>query len=403
MKVLFVTSSLDDGGVARIVSELTLLLPKDWDFDLLLVHADDIRYQYRGNIIGLGIKEPKSRLNLGYAIKVFFKKRKKLKELKKTERYDACISFMDSSNVCNILTGNKYCKTIVVVENCMSQMAKYDWKYRWIVNPLIKLFYNKADLVVPCSDESCKDLIDNYGIKKEKIKRIYCSIDIEGIERSVKNDQIPENERKWFDKEATIITAGRLCEQKGHWHLIRAFSEVVKTIPKAKLVIFGEGELKDYLVRQIAEYKLDQSVLIHEYTRMLPAYISESAVFAMPSLFEGFPTVTLMAMACGTACAASDFVSGAKEQFAPECGETIIGVYKGSFGILSPALDEKKPGPDEQLTKSEESLAKALIELLEDSDLRYRYAQKAELRSKDFDSVTICEEWRKLISTTCMK
>lgn len=401
MKILFVSSSLDDGGVARILSELTLLLPKDWDFDILLVHNDDVRYKYRGNIIGLGVKEPKSRLNLIYAIKVFFKKRKKLKELKKRGEYDVCISFMDSSNVCNILTGNKYCRTVVAVENYMSQMAKYDWKYRYIVNPLIKLFYNKADLVIACSDESCKDLVGNYGIHPGKIQRIYCSIDTNDIKQTAKQNDIAKEDKNWFDKNKTVLTAGRLCKQKGHWHLIRAFSKVVKTIPDAKLVIFGEGELRDYLESQISDYYLEDNVVIHRYTKILPAYISKSAVFTMPSLYEGFPTAMLMAMACETSCIASDFESGSREQLAPGYSDKVDGVYKGTYGLLTMPLDEEMLTTDVPLTKAENSLADAIVGILNDSEMRENYSKKAELRSKEFDSVKICGEWRDTIIKLC--
>ncbi len=401
MKILIITSSLDDGGVARIVSEMTLLLPQDWQFDILLVHSEDIRYKYNGRIIGLGIKEPKSRTNLLYAMKVFVKRFKVLKELKDNNNYDVCISFMDSSNVCNILTGNKKCKTLAVVENYMSQQAKYDWKYRYIVNPMIKLFYNKADKVVACSNESCDDLAQNYGIKRDKLQRIYCSIDTKSIEDVCNTSEIPSEDKDWFSKDRTILTAGRLCMQKGQWHLVRAFDKVVKTVPDAKLVIFGDGELKDYLNKLISDYGLEKNVIIHKYTNILPAYISNSAAFVMPSLFEGFPTAMLMAFSCGTACIASDFVSGAREQLAPECKDPIKGFYCGGYGILTMPLDEKKLSAEEPLLEEENSLADALISVLTDEKTRSKYSDLAKKRSLDFDSIKIYDEWKEVISEVC--
>ncbi len=401
LKVLLITSSLDDGGVARIVSEMTLFLPDDWTFDIMLVHSDDIRYPYRGNIIDLGIKEPKSRTGLLYAAKVFLKRYRLLRKIKKENSYDVCVSFMDSSNVCNILSGNKYCKTVAVVENHMTQQAKYDWKYRIIVGPLIKLFYNRADRVIACSDESCMDLIKNYGVKKDKLDRIYCSLDMKSIEEKGHKDSIPNEESKWFSDGKTVVTAGRLCKQKGQWHLVRAFGKVVKTIPDAKLVIFGEGDLKDYLIGLIRYHKLEDSVLIHEYTKILPSYITKSAIYAMPSLYEGFPTAMLMAMACGAPCVASDFISGAREQLSPGYDGEIQGYYMGEYGVLCEALDGEILNSDAELTSGEDGLADAIIELLSNDNLRSHYSHKALERCKIFDSVKIYDEWKDQIQKIC--
>ena len=148
MKLLLVTSSLDDGGVARIVSEMTLLLPEKWDFDILLVHADDIRYQYRGNIIGLGVPEPKSRLNLLYALKVFLKKQKKLKALKQTKEYDACISFMDSSNVCNDGIHDSGCSLKVYRRECFEGVNLYGEQHRFIPAILKIKGFSVGEIVV---------------------------------------------------------------------------------------------------------------------------------------------------------------------------------------------------------------------------------------------------------------
>ncbi|WP_196802275.1 glycosyltransferase [Butyrivibrio sp. NC2007] len=64
-------------------------------------------------------------------------------------------------------------------------------------------------------------------------------------------------------KEKTFVTAGRLQYQKAHWHLIRAFSKIVKDIPEAQLVIFGEGELKDMLMDLIKAYKMEGNVFLN--------------------------------------------------------------------------------------------------------------------------------------------
>lgn len=47
-----------------------------------------------------------------------------------------------------------------------------------------------------------------------------------------------------------LINIGRTDKQKGQWHIIRIFNELVETNPSLKLFILGEGELFDDLVAQ---------------------------------------------------------------------------------------------------------------------------------------------------------
>ncbi|MEM1578023.1 MAG: glycosyltransferase [Candidatus Pacearchaeota archaeon] len=45
-----------------------------------------------------------------------------------------------------------------------------------------------------------------------------------------------------------LITVGRLTKQKGQWYLLRVFKELKKDFSELKLLILGDGELRNYLV-----------------------------------------------------------------------------------------------------------------------------------------------------------
>lgn len=115
-KIAVVISSLRKGGAERIVSDLTLNLPQNWDIDIILNGSkENIEYSFRGNIITLGMKPQKNKLDIVYQYNVLIKRIFLLKKLKKKNNYAVCISFMDSANVANILSGKKYCKVIGTV------------------------------------------------------------------------------------------------------------------------------------------------------------------------------------------------------------------------------------------------------------------------------------------------
>lgn len=396
MKLLFICSTMNTGGAPKIISNITTRFPADWEVDILLNSDDDIQYSYRGNIISLGVKEPKSRTSFFYQGRVFIKRFRKLLQLKNQNHYDACISFMDSANVVNILTGNKKCEVIINIVNNMSAQAANEPLYKWFINPVSRIFYNKADKIVPVSDEIAQDMVKHFGIKPDKVTAIYCSIDTEDIARKI-SQPLPVQEKEWFDRDKTIVTAGRLERQKGQWHLIRAFHKVLEEVPDAKLVIFGEGSLKEYLEKLVREYHMEQSVLFYGFTNQLDMYISKSAVFVLPSLYEGFPIAIQEAMACNIACVAADYVSGARDLLACDAARMIEGYTEAEYGIVVEECSEEKYDVSVPLDRSEMGMAEAILALLGSEELRLDYAQKAKQRSLIYDVEQIANQWINLI------
>ncbi len=397
MKVLFVISSLKKGGAEKIVSNITTHLPEEWEIDILINDDKVIDYPFRGNILSLGIKGRQRMRSVLFQFKLLIKRIKRLKYLKKKGGYQACISFMDSANVACILSGNKYCKNIVNIVNNMSASEQNDLLYRFIVSPLIRLLYNKADKIVAVSEDVKSNMIQEFKIRPDKIVAIYCSIDRQDISRKAKQS-IPDDEERWFSQKRTVITAGRLEKQKGQWHLIRAFRKVLEHFPDARLVIFGGGTLEEYLKEMVREYKMEGSVLFIEFSNNLDTYIARSAVFVLPSLYEGMSVAVLEAMACGVPCVVADGATGAREQLAPSYQGRIEGYMKGEFGIITEKSSEEMPEFSASLSNSEEAMADAVMEVLRDDEVRKYYAKQAQDRSKVYDIERISMQWMELIS-----
>lgn len=395
-KILIICSTLDAGGAAKIISNVTTHLPGDWEVDLLLNADDRIKFPYKGKIISLNIPEPKSRTSFRYQGQVFFTRLKKIVQLKRKGSYDACISFMDSANVINILTGNRHCEVIINIINNMSAQDINEPLYRWFINPLGKLLYNKADKIVALSEEVKADMIEHFGIQPQKLSVIYCSVDIADVESKMCFN-ITRDEEKWFSKDRTVVTAGRMEKQKGQWHLIRAFSKVVEQIPDAKLVIFGEGSLKEYFIGLIKDYHMEESVLLYGFNKNLDTYISKSAVFAFPSLYEGFGTALQEALACNIPCIATDYVSGAREQLAPDFQGEIKGYMNAEYGIIVERCSGEMTDSSIPLDRCEVGMADAIIDLLCSRQLRNYYAEKAKERSKIYDIGMISRHWVEMI------
>ena len=47
----------------------------------------------------------------------------------------------------------------------------------------IKLFYKKASLIISNSEDACRELIDDFGMKPEKCNVIYNAVNVDEIQR----------------------------------------------------------------------------------------------------------------------------------------------------------------------------------------------------------------------------
>lgn len=395
-KVAFLISSLNTGGAQRAVSSVVTNFPKDWEIDLILNNEENIVYPYCGNIISLNIKEPKQRVSLVYQGKVFFKRLRMLRKLKRENEYQAVISFMESANIVNVLTGNKYCKTILSVRIRLS--GAKNWRIVLVTKTLVKWLYNKADKVVALSEGVRQDLIENFGVKPDKTCTIYNCYSVEEIQERASQECRDVN-IEIEEKELTVATMGRLTQQKGQWHLLRAFSEVLKEEKQAKLYILGQGDLKEYLQKMARELGIENNVVFCGFQENPFSIISQMKMFVFPSLYEGFGNALVEAMACGLPCIATDFQYGAREIFQQKLDLSMRGkeIEYLEYGVLIPLGSDKQNTADEDLETEEIMLKDAILKIWQDKELRKRYKEKSLEGAARFTAKETVEQWIEVI------
>lgn len=95
-----------------------------------------------------------------------------------------------------------------------------------------------------------------------------------------------------------IFAAGRLTRAKGFDYLLQSWSLLEKDFPDWKLVIAGEGEEKEALLKSKDDNDL-QSVEFIGNVKEIESYYEKAAFFVLPSRNEGFGMVLIEAMAYG--------------------------------------------------------------------------------------------------------
>lgn len=167
-----------------------------------------------------------------------------------------------------------------------------------------------------------------------------------------------------------VLSVARLIEGKGGADLLRALPRVREEVP-CRLVLVGDGPEENRLRRLSAELGVEDAVELPGYLEgsdLTNAY-REAAVFALPtSLSEGFPTAILEAMAAGLPVVTTP-ARGAADH-----------LTEGRHALFVPARDEAR-------------LAKALIRLLRDADLRREMGEANRVKVRDFDADVVAREY----------
>ena len=146
----------------------------------------------------------------------------------------------------------------------------------------------RADRIITMCQENSRDVHDQYGVP-------------EGIIRAIPPGIHPQRFSEARPEGPFVLSVGRLYPRKGLGHLLRAMPAVLARVPEARLLLAGRGESEAELRALAKELGLGDAVefLGHVPDDALPALYSRAAVFAMPSVYEGYGLVMLEAMASG--------------------------------------------------------------------------------------------------------
>ncbi|MGW4594250.1 glycosyltransferase family 4 protein [Streptomyces sp. NPDC004457] len=108
-----------------------------------------------------------------------------------------------------------------------------------------------------------------------------------------------------------VVCVGRLCHQKGQDVLLRAWEEVLGVLPRARLVLVGDGPDREALRCQ-APPSVRFAGAVDD---PVPWYRAADLV-VLPSRWEGMALAPLEALGCGTPVVLTD-VDGARESLPP--------------------------------------------------------------------------------------
>ena len=150
---------------------------------------------------------------------------------------------------------------------------------------------HKTSLFV-CVSEHIRQRALDRGFPPEKLAVLRIGIELPRIDSTGEREQI-------------VLFVGRMVEKKGCIHLLRAMEIVEARMPAARLVLLGDGPLRQELERE-AKARLRNAIFLGMRPhREVHRWMQRAQVLAAPSIVarngdsEGLPTVLCEAQALG--------------------------------------------------------------------------------------------------------
>ncbi len=369
--LLLMVPMLHQGGFERVCVKTARLMQDFYNVHILIFSDKDINYDVTGiDVINIDVPAQKGLVNKVLNV---FKRVNKTKKIKKDLGVDISYSFGSSANYVNVLSRGK--EKVLTGLRCQTDMENAKE---------VKLFCKKSDQVLSCSREIMRQLSSDFNYNKSTY--IYNPLDIKDVQAKGA-EEIADFPFERDGSVKVISSMGRNDYIKGIWHLLKAFSLVYKEHPEARLVVVGAGNWEPY--RDLAKKLGVEGKAVFPGLKKNPfPYVAQSDIYVCSSNHEGFPNAVLEAMALHKPVISADCKTGPREILLSEDeyagliadkpdGSSIETAVLGKYGILVPDLGEEVDMDPSSISEYEKELAAQINALLDDDELREKYADAA--------------------------
>jgi len=225
-------------------------------------------------------------------------------------------------------------------------------------------FFKRCHLVPVALSELVRDsIVEEYGIKPEKIPVIFNGIDLTKC--------VPKTDYS-SDGNFKILHIGRFSEQKNHPGLIRGFDKFHKKYPASELWLVGDGEKRSEIESYVSENALSDSVKFLGLQSDVYGFLHDADMFTLPSNYEGIPMTLIEAMGTGLPIVATA-VGGVPDMLTNDENALVI-------------------------DNNNEAISRAFETYYKDPELRKRHGEKAKERSIAFSATTMAQKYESIYS-----
>ena len=383
-KIALIIPNLLRGGSERFVSNLSQRMAKDKEVYVIAFDGRDAKYKVGGTLIDLGL--PARHGKIKKVINVF-KRISKIKKILKEKEIKTVLSFTENANLVTSFLPKEYCRII----SCRGygELEKHGKSFYKQYKRCDAIMFNSLYM---------RDYFKNrFNVQKDNLYVVYNLFDFDNI-NNIKNDEVEGIFNKFVSEHKTISQISHFSKYKGH--LIKAFEMVKEEVPDAGLVFIGDRGSKEADIKRMADWsKVGDDILFVGFQENPFKFLSKTDVYALPSIYEGFPNALVEAMAVGLPVVSTDCKSGPREILEKEYSfdSEVKGYKLCEYGILTEPFGEEIDYDLKVKTDAQRSFADALVKMLKDDSLRENYAKKSIERCQDFESEKIYNEYLSVV------
>ena len=177
-----------------------------------------------------------------------------------------------------------------------------------------------------------------------------------------------ENHRK------EVVAACRMAKQKNLFMLLDAYRIVWEKRQDYKLSIYGEGELKEALVRYAEQLGISEAVKFHGFSSEIHKIMAGSAIYVSSSDYEGISNSMLEALAIGIPAICTDCPVGGARMY----------IRDGENGYLIPVGDA-------------DVMADRMLALMEDKKIGESFSKESVKIREELTDDRIFGMWKALL------
>ena len=271
-------ATMGSGGAERVLSVLSTPLANSFnEVKYVLWEGGDPFYPIDSRVKIVSLPELSGKKGRGKQMGAF-------RKLIKHERPDLILSFLTPYNMLVLLSTLGMKQKIVVAERTDPKRPLSGGRAGlWLRDML----YRRASGILAQTDYA-KSVYDRKFAGKTAV--IYNPV-------TMSSEQVGMALRT--EKEHVFVTAGRLEPVKDQALMIEAFARFHKTHTDYRLVIYGEGPLREVLQKKIDDFGLRNAVTLAGRTNDLWNKISCAECFFLTSEYEGMSNALIEALCLG--------------------------------------------------------------------------------------------------------
>lgn len=292
LKICHIVSGLKAGGVeSMIYNYCSHMDSKKLEFHILYQHEPSIKNVEE--FVKLGFKLHRISSKVKHPIRNYIETRKYLKD----NNIDVVHCHMTLMNFIPLIAAKNLKIKTRICHSHNSDVRKKNVFVKVIEYILKKICILTATDLVACGDDAGKFM---YGNKDFVVLNNALDLD------KFKYNEIKRQElrKKYGIKENEIVIGhiGRFTNQKNHEFIVELFKLLSTKNSKYKLMLVGDGELKNKIENLVDDYELADKVCFTGIISNTNEIYSAFDLFILPSLWEGLPVVGIESQVSGLNC-----------------------------------------------------------------------------------------------------